>query len=97
MAGAAVPTTLDGSPHDALTLPFGPTSATRQRRSAQSHMVKVAGWLSCLVVVAWVILMADVQPNFINDPQADIAYEVATFYAVAALLVIWLVVLIARR
>jgi hypothetical protein len=47
--------------------------------------------------VAWVILMADVQPNFINDPQADIAYEVATFYAVVALLVIWLVVLIARR
>ena len=88
---------LDGSPHDALTLPFDPTSATRQRRSAQSHMVRVAGWLSCLVVVAWVILMADVQPNFINDPQADIAYEVSTFYAVVALLVIWLVVLVARR
>ena len=92
-----MPTTHDGSPHEALTLPFGPTSATRQHRSAQSHMVKVAGWLSCLVVVAWVILMADVQPNFINDPQADIAYKVATFYALAALLVIWLVVLIALR
>ena len=60
-------------------------------------MVRVAGWLSGLVVVAWVILMADVQPNFIDDPQATIAYEVATFYALAALLVIWVVVLLARR
>jgi Na+/phosphate symporter len=60
-------------------------------------MVKVAGWLSALVVVAWVFLMADVQSNFTDDPQARIAYEVATFYAVVALLVIWLVVLIARR
>jgi hypothetical protein len=60
-------------------------------------MVKVAGWLSVLVVVVWAIVMADVQPNFIDDPQAGIAYEVATFYAVVALLVIWLAVLVARR
>jgi uncharacterized membrane protein len=62
-------------------------------------MVKVAGWLSALVVVAWIILMADVQPNFTDDRQADLAYEVVTFYAVVAvsLLLIWLTVLIARR
>lgn len=60
-------------------------------------MVKVAGWLSGLVVIAWIILMADVQPNFIDDPQAGIAYEVITFYAVVALVLIWLTVLIARR
>ena len=60
-------------------------------------MVKVAGWLSALVVVAWVFLMADIQPNFIGDPQAGIAYEVVTFYAAVALLLIWVVVLIARR
>jgi hypothetical protein len=60
-------------------------------------MVKVAGWLSALVVVAWIVLMVDVQPNFINDPQAGIAHEVATFYAVVVLALIWLTVLIARR
>ena len=59
--------------------------------------MKVAGWLTGRVVVAWVILLADVQSNFIDDPQADIAYEVATFYAVVALLLIWLAVWIARR
>jgi hypothetical protein len=30
-------------------------------------MVKVAGWLSGLVVVAWVFLMADVQSNVTDD------------------------------
>jgi hypothetical protein len=60
-------------------------------------MVKVAGWLSGLVVVAWIILMVDVQHNFIDDPEPRIAYEVGTFYAVVALVLIWLTVLIARR
>jgi predicted ferric reductase len=60
-------------------------------------LVKVAAWLSALVVVAWIMLMLDVQPNFIDDPQAGVAYEVVTFYAVVALLLIWLTVLIARR
>jgi len=60
-------------------------------------MVKAAGWLSVLVVLAWIFLMADIQPNFLDDPQAGIAYEVVTFYAVVALVLIWLTVLIARR
>ena len=60
-------------------------------------MVKVAGWLSVFVVVAWIFLMADIQPNFIDDPQAGIAYEVVTFYALVALVLIWLTVFIARR
>ena len=41
--------------------------------------------------------MVDVQPNFVDDPQADIAYEVGTLYAVVVLALIWLTVLIARR
>jgi hypothetical protein len=60
-------------------------------------MVKLAGWLSGLVVAGWIFLMVDVQRNFIVDPQADIDYEVGTFYAVVVLVLIWLPVLIARR
>jgi hypothetical protein len=63
-----------------------PRAALAPVRSIQ--MVKVAGWLSALVVVAWIILMVDVQPNFIDDPQADIAYEVGTLYAVVVLVLI---------
>ncbi len=60
-------------------------------------MVKVAGVLSGLVVIAWIYVMVDVQHNFIDDPEPRLAYEVATFYAVVALVLIWLTVLIARR
>ena len=60
-------------------------------------MVKIAGVLSGLVVIAWIWVIADVQHNFIDDPGPRLAYEVATFYALVALVVIWLTVLIARR
>ena len=60
-------------------------------------MVKIAGVLSGLVVIAWIWVVADVQHNFIDDPEPRLAYEVATFYALVALVVIWLTVLIARR
>lgn len=56
--------------------------------------VRIAGVFSGLVVLAWVVLMATVDLN--SDPQASILYIWFTLYALVALILIWLTVLVAR-
>ncbi len=57
-------------------------------------MLRIAAALSGLVILAWAILVATVDLN--SDAQASIAYIWFTLYTLAALILIWLGVLITR-
>jgi heme/copper-type cytochrome/quinol oxidase subunit 2 len=58
-------------------------------------VLRIAGVLSGVVVLAWAVLIASVDLK--SDAQASIAYIWFTLYAIVALILIWLTVLIARR
>jgi len=54
-------------------------------------MSRIAAFVSAGVAIAWVALMWSVDPG--DDPNGVVVYIDFTVYAIAALSVIWLVVL----
>jgi hypothetical protein len=65
----------------------------RAVRELPQRMVKVGVALTGLVILAWALLMAFVDPG--SDPQSPLVYVFLTVYAIAALLLIWGVLLVA--